>query len=133
MKIDNAGVGIEVADSGTGTPGGAPARLPRHGTHVAPPGGGAQRRRVSHDRPGPTWLRSLGRARRPRGYNLAFLAADVLAVLDHLGVERAHVVGHDWGAALPGRWPRSPLTGSTTSLRFRWATPGLRARRPRTA
>lgn len=28
------------------------------------------------------------------------LCADLLAVLDALGVERAHVVGHDWGAAL---------------------------------
>ena len=33
-------------------------------------------------------------------YDLPFLAADVLAVLDHLGIDRAHVVGHDWGAAL---------------------------------
>ena len=24
----------------------------------------------------------------------------MLGVLDHLGIERAHVVGHDWGAAL---------------------------------
>src|SRR4029077_19636656 len=28
------------------------------------------------------------------------LAGDVLAVLDAEGVDRAHVVGHDWGAAL---------------------------------
>ena len=33
-------------------------------------------------------------------YAIPYLAADVIAVLDHLGVERAHVVGHDWGAAL---------------------------------
>jgi pimeloyl-ACP methyl ester carboxylesterase len=33
-------------------------------------------------------------------YSFLFLAADVIAILDHLGVERAHVVGHDWGSAL---------------------------------
>ncbi|MBF6214994.1 alpha/beta hydrolase [Nocardia puris] len=33
-------------------------------------------------------------------YALPLLAADALAVLDALGVESAHVVGHDWGAAV---------------------------------
>jgi pimeloyl-ACP methyl ester carboxylesterase len=33
-------------------------------------------------------------------YGLPVLVGDVLGVLDHVGVERAHVVGHDWGAAL---------------------------------
>lgn len=42
-----------------------------------------------------------------RGYNLteaakpydaATLQADVIALIDHLGVERVHLVGHDWGA-----------------------------------
>ncbi|MBA3303426.1 MAG: alpha/beta hydrolase, partial [Acidimicrobiia bacterium] len=33
-------------------------------------------------------------------YALPFLAADVLGVLDQLGLARAHIVGHDWGAAL---------------------------------
>jgi pimeloyl-ACP methyl ester carboxylesterase len=28
------------------------------------------------------------------------LAADITGVLDHLAIERVHVVGHDWGAAL---------------------------------
>ncbi|MFD7116761.1 alpha/beta fold hydrolase [Streptomyces sp. NPDC059892] len=31
-------------------------------------------------------------------YRLPLLAQDVLGILDGLGVERAHVVGHDWGA-----------------------------------
>ncbi|MEU8242135.1 alpha/beta hydrolase [Actinoplanes missouriensis] len=38
---------------------------------------------------------------RPRdvdAYRLREAVADALAVLDELGVERAHVVGHDWGA-----------------------------------
>jgi len=33
-------------------------------------------------------------------YSIPFLAIDVTAILDHLGIERAHVVGHDWGAAV---------------------------------
>jgi pimeloyl-ACP methyl ester carboxylesterase len=33
-------------------------------------------------------------------YSIPFLAGDLLAVLDAEGVERAHIVGHDWGAAL---------------------------------
>lgn len=40
---------------------------------------------------------------RPEGvdqYRLGVLAADAVALLDHLGVERAHVVGHDWGGAV---------------------------------
>lgn len=31
-------------------------------------------------------------------YTLAALAMDVVALIDHLGAERAAVVGHDWGA-----------------------------------
>jgi pimeloyl-ACP methyl ester carboxylesterase len=33
-------------------------------------------------------------------YRVPELAADALALLDELGVERAHVVGHDWGGAV---------------------------------
>jgi pimeloyl-ACP methyl ester carboxylesterase len=32
--------------------------------------------------------------------SLAHHVADLLGVLDHLGIDRAHVIGHDWGAAL---------------------------------
>jgi pimeloyl-ACP methyl ester carboxylesterase len=35
-----------------------------------------------------------------RAYAITEVAADVLALLDELGVERAHVVGHDWGGAV---------------------------------
>ena len=40
---------------------------------------------------------------RPHGrsaYRLSEIAADVLAMLDAAGLEGAHVVGHDWGAAV---------------------------------
>ncbi len=48
-------------------------------------------------------LRGYGKSGKPEGvdaYSLLYLAGDVLAVLDHLEVDRAHVVGHDWGSAL---------------------------------
>jgi len=48
-------------------------------------------------------LRGFGLSDKPAevgAYNLLHLAGDVVAVLDDAGVERAHVVGHDWGAAL---------------------------------
>ncbi len=47
---------------------------------------------------------------RPRGrqqYTLRETAADVLALLDAAGLERAHVVGHDWGGIVAwalGAW-----------------------------
>ncbi len=48
-------------------------------------------------------LRGYGRSAKPaevEAYSMPALAGDVLAVLDDLGIERADVVGHDWGAAL---------------------------------
>src|ERR1700744_1489997 len=48
-------------------------------------------------------LRGYGRSGKPAAvepYALPLLAADVQAVLAREQVERAHVVGHDWGAAL---------------------------------
>ena len=48
-------------------------------------------------------LRGFGRSARPEGkdsYHLASSVADVAAVLDAVGAPRAHVVGHDWGAAV---------------------------------
>lgn len=48
-------------------------------------------------------LRGFGASDRPEdvaAYGLAHILGDVVGVLDHLGVERAHVVGHDWGAAV---------------------------------
>jgi pimeloyl-ACP methyl ester carboxylesterase len=47
-------------------------------------------------------MRGFGRSDKPAdvdAYNILLLAGDVLAVLDDAGVDRAAVVGHDWGAA----------------------------------
>ena len=48
-------------------------------------------------------LRGYGRSDKPAdvdAYGLVNLVGDVLGVLDTLGIENAHVVGHDWGAAI---------------------------------
>jgi pimeloyl-ACP methyl ester carboxylesterase len=45
----------------------------------------------------------IGRSSRPDsldGYRATHMAGDMLALLDDAGVERAHVVAHDWGAAV---------------------------------
>lgn len=48
-------------------------------------------------------LRGCGRSDKPAdvdAYSMPYLATDVLTMLDNLGIARAHLVGHDWGAAL---------------------------------
>jgi pimeloyl-ACP methyl ester carboxylesterase len=48
-------------------------------------------------------MRGYGSSDKPAtvdAYNILFAVADVGAVLDDAGIERAHVVGHDWGAAV---------------------------------
>jgi pimeloyl-ACP methyl ester carboxylesterase len=48
-------------------------------------------------------LRGFGKSDRPEGtkaYRAKTLCNDAVGILDALGIERAAVVGHDWGAAL---------------------------------
>ena len=98
--IDSQGVGIEFADEGAGRP----VVL----LHGCPDSGGLWRHQVkaltdAGFRTIVPDLRGFGASDAPattEQYALPFLAADVLAVLDHLGIDKAHVVGHDWGAAL---------------------------------
>lgn len=48
-------------------------------------------------------LRGRGRSEKPaqvEAYTLSTLVADVAGIMDALDVERAHVIGHDWGAAV---------------------------------
>ena len=59
-------------------------------------------------------LRGYGRSGKPEAveaYSLLTLAGDVMAVLADVGVDRAHVVGHDWGAALA--WGLASLAPDT--------------------
>lgn len=100
MRVDVGEIGLEVQDEGEG-----PAVLLLHGwpdrgrlwRNQVPALVDAGFRVVVPD------LRGFGDSDRPEGvehYNLLLIAGDVLGLLDHLGIERAHVVGHDWGAAL---------------------------------
>jgi pimeloyl-ACP methyl ester carboxylesterase len=48
-------------------------------------------------------LRGRGESERPadvEAYRLATMVGDVTGIMDVLGIDRAHVVSHDWGAAL---------------------------------
>lgn len=48
-------------------------------------------------------VRGYGRSDKPADvadYHISHLAADMLSVLDDAEVDHAHVVGHDWGAAI---------------------------------
>jgi pimeloyl-ACP methyl ester carboxylesterase len=100
MHIDVNGVGIEFEVAGEGRPvvllHGFPdsGRLWRHQVPVLTEAGFQV---IVPD------LRGYGGSDQPpevEAYSIPFLAGDVLGILDHLGLERAHVVGHDWGAAL---------------------------------
>lgn len=102
MNVDANGLRFHVEDSGEG-----PAVLLLHGfpdtgevwRHQAPALAAAGFRAIVPD------LRGRGRSERPEdveAYGLQHLVADAAAILDALGVERAHVVGHDWGA--PVAW-----------------------------
>jgi pimeloyl-ACP methyl ester carboxylesterase len=47
--------------------------------------------------------RGYGQSDKPASvddYNIVLLAADIVALLDGVGIEKASVVGHDWGAAV---------------------------------
>jgi pimeloyl-ACP methyl ester carboxylesterase len=100
MRIDVNGIGLEVDDRGSGPPvlllhGWPDSRhLWRNQVEALTAAGF---RTIAPD------LRGFGESDRPpevEAYALPALAGDVLGVLDHFGVERAHVIGHDWGAAL---------------------------------
>jgi len=100
MRIETQGVGLDVTVEGEGPP-----VLLIHGfpdthdmwRHQIPALTAAGYQVIAPD------LRGYGASDRPEGvdnYNILLLLGDLVGVLDHLGVERAHVVGHDWGAAI---------------------------------
>ncbi|MFV0595943.1 alpha/beta fold hydrolase [Shewanella sp.] len=68
-------------------------------------------------------MRGYGNTSKPEGkghYHVKILASDVKAVLDHLNIEKAHVVGHDWGSvvsqAFAGNYPEKTKSLSIISV-----------------
>jgi pimeloyl-ACP methyl ester carboxylesterase len=100
MKIDVNGVGIAFEVSGEGRPVVLLHGFPDSGRlwrHQVPALVEAGFQVIVPD------LRGYGGSDQPKeveAYSIPFLAGDVLGILDHLGLDKAHVVGHDWGAAL---------------------------------
>lgn len=102
VRVDAGGVGINVEV--TGSDGGRPVLL----LHGFPDSGRLWRNQVpmlaeAGFRVVAPDLRGYGGSDKPAdvdAYNMLHLVGDVLAVLDHLGIDSAAVVGHDWGAAL---------------------------------
>lgn len=99
-RVEANGLGFEVADRGTGPPvvllHGFPdtSALWRHQVDAL---NGAGFRTIAPD------MRGRGRSDRPpdvAAYGLQNMVADVVGIMDALGIQRAHVVGHDWGAAV---------------------------------
>jgi pimeloyl-ACP methyl ester carboxylesterase len=99
-RIEGDGATLAVLDEGEGVPvlllHGFPdsSRLWRH---QIPALVGAGMRAIAPD------LRGFGESDKPEAvedYAIARSVADMVAVLDALDIERAHIVGHDWGAGL---------------------------------
>jgi pimeloyl-ACP methyl ester carboxylesterase len=99
-RIEANGLTFEVSEEGAGTPvvllHGFPdtSALWRHQVAALT---GAGFRTIAPD------MRGRGRSDRPpevADYALTKIVADVTGIMDALGVQRAHVVGHDWGAAV---------------------------------
>jgi pimeloyl-ACP methyl ester carboxylesterase len=81
----------------------------------------------------PTIRQLLLRDRRAARYSLADMAADAIGVLDHLGIERAHVAGASMGGmiaqTMAARHPDRVLSLASimSNTGHRWkGTPGLR-------
>ncbi|HEX5291198.1 MAG TPA: alpha/beta fold hydrolase [Streptosporangiaceae bacterium] len=100
MRAEHDGVGIEYEVTGSGRPVILLHGFPDSGRvwrHQVPALAAAGFQVIVPD------LRGYGRSDKPAGvadYGMGQHLADVIAVLDHAGAERAHVVGHDWGAAI---------------------------------
>ena len=99
-RVKANGLGFEFVDEGAGTPvillHGFPdtSALWRHQIAALTSAGF---RTIAPD------MRGRGRSDRPADvadYALPKIVGDVTGIMDALGIQRAHVVGHDWGAAV---------------------------------
>jgi pimeloyl-ACP methyl ester carboxylesterase len=99
-RVDAAGVGIDYELVGQGQPVVLLHGWPDSGPELAPSGTCAGRGRVPGGGTRPAWLRALRETGGRRGLFASGSDGDVLAILADLNIARAHLVGHDWGAAL---------------------------------
>src|SRR6516225_7591093 len=99
-RVEVDGVGTEYQVTGQGRPVVLLHGFPDSGRlwrHQVPALAGAGFQVIVPD------LRGCGRSDKPKAvaaYSMSLLAGDVMAILTDLGIGKAHVVGHDWGAAL---------------------------------
>lgn len=109
MRVDANGVGIEYEVIGDGPPVVLLHGFPDSGRlwrHQVPALAEAGFKVIVPD------MRGYGRSDKPpevAAYTMELLAGDVLAVMDAAGIERARVVGHDWGAAVA--WAIASVAG----------------------
>ena len=100
MRVDVDGVGIEYEVTGDGTPVVLLHGFPDSGRlwrHQVPALAEAGFKVIVPD------LRGYGQSDKPMevaAYRMDVLVGDVLAVMSASGADRAHVVGHDWGACI---------------------------------
>jgi pimeloyl-ACP methyl ester carboxylesterase len=100
VKIDSVGVALDVQVEGSGQPVVLVHGWPdtkRLWDKQVPALVDAGYQVITYDQ------RGYGASDKPtevEAYSIPFLALDATAILDHLGIERAHFVGHDWGAAV---------------------------------
>ena len=100
VRVDVSGVGIEYEVTGEGRPVVLLHGFPDSGRlwrHQVPALADAGFKVIVPD------MRGYGRSDKPAevaAYTMNLLVSDVLAVLGAAGAERAHVVGHDWGAGV---------------------------------
>jgi pimeloyl-ACP methyl ester carboxylesterase len=99
-RVEVDGVGVEYEVTGQGRPVVLLHGFPDTGRlwrHQVPALAGAGFQVIVPD------LRGYGRSGKPdavEAYSLPLLAGDVIAILTELNIAEAHMVGHDWGAAL---------------------------------
>src|SRR5690242_21754755 len=100
MQIDSGGVALDVQVEGEGRPVVLVHGWPdtkRLWSKQVPALVAAGFQVITYDQ------RGYGASDKPadiEAYSIPFLALDATNVLDHLGIECAHMVGHDWGAAV---------------------------------
>jgi len=84
---------------------GALSRLAGAGVFLASPDQGVERGRHPGDRAGPTRLGSTDRPEPVEVYDIEQLTGDLTGLLDHLNIEKAIFVGHDWGGFVVWQMP----------------------------